>query len=162
MGMFKLKMASIALSAAMLVTSFAPSQAFTPLPVPVQAERASNVQTVQYRVERDRREWRRDRREFRRDRREFRQDRRDDRAFYNGHRGYRSYRPGYRQHNGIWFPLAAFATGAIIGGAVSQQPRVSVGGSHVQWCANRYRSYRVSDNTFQPNNGPRRQCNSPY
>ena len=26
----------------------------------------------------------------------------------------------------------------------------------------RYRSYRASDNTFQPNNGPRKQCLSPY
>ncbi|MGY6708965.1 MAG: BA14K family protein [Rhizobiaceae bacterium] len=34
--------------------------------------------------------------------------------------------------------------------------------SHVRWCHNRYRSYRASDNTFQPYNGPRRQCRSPY
>jgi hypothetical protein len=34
--------------------------------------------------------------------------------------------------------------------------------NHVRWCQNRYRTYRVSDNTFQPNSGPRRQCVSPY
>ncbi|WP_214472876.1 BA14K family protein [Mesorhizobium sp. dw_380] len=34
--------------------------------------------------------------------------------------------------------------------------------AHVQWCYNRYRSYRAWDNTFQPNYGPRRQCLSPY
>ena len=34
--------------------------------------------------------------------------------------------------------------------------------AHVQWCYNRYRSYRAWDNTFQPYNGPRRQCYSPY
>ena len=34
--------------------------------------------------------------------------------------------------------------------------------SHVQWCYDRYRSYRSSDNTFQPNYGPRKQCWSPY
>ncbi|MGP2493127.1 BA14K family protein [Mesorhizobium sp. PUT5] len=34
--------------------------------------------------------------------------------------------------------------------------------AHEQWCYARYRSYRASDNTFQPNNGPRRQCRSPY
>ncbi|MBN8934661.1 MAG: BA14K family protein, partial [Rhizobium pusense] len=34
--------------------------------------------------------------------------------------------------------------------------------AHVNWCANRYRSYRAYDNTFQPYNGPRRQCVSPY
>ena len=69
--------------------------------------------------------------------------------------------PGYRQYNGAWFPLGAFAAGAIIGGAVAQPP-MRYGGSHVEWCANRYRSYRAYDNTYQPNNGPRRQCNSPY
>lgn len=34
--------------------------------------------------------------------------------------------------------------------------------AHVQWCYNRYRSYRTYDNTFQPYNGPRQQCWSPY
>ncbi|WP_275791037.1 BA14K family protein [Pararhizobium gei] len=164
--MFKLKLASFALSAAMLATSFTPSQAFTPIQVPVQAERAGDVKVVQYRS--DREDWRKRRnfdrrdRSDRRDRREYRRNLREARAYHNGHRGYRSYRPGYRQHNGAWFPLAAFATGAIIGGAVAQQPRAAYGGSHVEWCANRYRSYRAYDNTYQPNYGSRRQCNSPY
>lgn len=35
-------------------------------------------------------------------------------------------------------------------------------GAHYRWCEARYRSYRVRDNTFQPYNGPRRQCISPY
>jgi GH18 family chitinase len=34
--------------------------------------------------------------------------------------------------------------------------------AHVNWCYNRYRSYRAYDNTFQPYHGPRRQCISPY
>ncbi|TIU32257.1 MAG: BA14K family protein [Mesorhizobium sp.] len=34
--------------------------------------------------------------------------------------------------------------------------------AHVQWCYDRYRSYRAWDNTFQPYYGPRRQCISPY
>lgn len=34
--------------------------------------------------------------------------------------------------------------------------------AHVRWCYDRYRSYRAWDNTFQPYNGPRRQCYSPY
>lgn len=90
-----------------------------------------------------------------------------DYGWHNGHRGYRDYRPGYRRHNGYWFPLAAFATGAIIGGALSQpsRPAVRNGGvnpRHVSWCSNRYRSYRSYDNTFQPYNGPRQQCYSPY
>lgn len=37
-----------------------------------------------------------------------------------------------------------------------------VGSSHVLWCANRFRSYRAWDNTFQPYHGPRRYCISPY
>ncbi|MBN9274986.1 MAG: BA14K family protein, partial [Mesorhizobium sp.] len=34
--------------------------------------------------------------------------------------------------------------------------------AHVRWCYDRYRSYRAWDNTFQPYNGPRQQCWSPY
>lgn len=86
--------------------------------------------------------------------------------YYNGHRGYNYYRPGYRNYNGWWYPAAAFAAGAMIGGAIAAQPApryaVPAGNAHVQWCMNRYRSYRVSDNTFQPNYGPRQQCVAPY
>ncbi|OWV78388.1 hypothetical protein ATY77_28775 [Rhizobium sp. R634] len=35
-------------------------------------------------------------------------------------------------------------------------------GGHEAWCYSRYRSYRAYDNTFQPYNGPRRQCIGPY
>ncbi len=86
-------------------------------------------------------------------------------AYYNGHRGYRHRRSGYRQYNGFWFPLAAFAAGAVIGGTVyNSQPRYyrSSGNAHVRWCYDRYRSYRAWDNTFQPYHGPRQQCYSPY
>jgi hypothetical protein len=34
--------------------------------------------------------------------------------------------------------------------------------AHIQWCYDRYRSYRARDNTFKPNYGPRQQCFSPY
>lgn len=40
--------------------------------------------------------------------------------------------------------------------------RVQMSRAHVDWCYSRYRSYRAYDNTFQPYNGPRRQCYSPY
>ena len=40
--------------------------------------------------------------------------------------------------------------------------RVQMSAEHVDWCYDRYRSYRESDNTYQPYNGPRRQCYSPY
>ncbi|NKC51416.1 BA14K family protein [Ochrobactrum cytisi] len=92
-------------------------------------------------------------------------------GYWNGHRGYRHYRHGYRRSNdGWWYPLAAFGAGAIIGGAIAaptpppvyRAPAYGYSNSHVQWCYNRYRSYRASDNTFQPYNGPRQQCYSPY
>lgn len=81
-------------------------------------------------------------------------------GWYRGHRGYRYHRPGYRLHNGFWYPAAAFIAGAAISSAINQ-PRVS-GNAHVRWCYDRYRSYRASDNTYQPYNGGRRQCYSPY
>ncbi|RUW60992.1 BA14K family protein [Mesorhizobium sp. M7A.F.Ca.US.008.03.1.1] len=124
--------------------------------VPQSQAAVPDVQTVQYR------EWRKDRynRNFSRDR-SFSRNRG---AYWNGHRGYREYRPGYRRHGDHWFPLAAFATGALITGAIvnSENNRVYEGNSHVQWCYDHYRSYRASDNTFQPNYGPRRECRSPY
>lgn len=86
--------------------------------------------------------------------------------YWRGHRGYRDHRPGYRRHGDFWFPPAAFIAGAILGGALNaQEPPVRYrprGNDHVTWCFNRYRSYRASDNTYQPYNGPRRQCQSPY
>lgn len=149
-------LSAVGLSAAVFVTSFMPAEAVVPIPVqkPAQTTSIAPVETVQYR---DRSDWRRNRADWRRN-----NQRRAGGYYYNGHRGYRDYRPGYRRYNGAWFPLAAFATGAIVGGAISNNNSVRYGGSHVEWCQSRYRSYRVSDNTFQPNSGPRRQCNSPY
>ncbi len=91
-------------------------------------------------------------------------ERRGDNYYLRGHRGYRHHRPGYRQHNGWWFPPAAFIAGAIIGGAIAEPPVQyrPRGNAHIDWCYDRYRSYRASDNTYQPYNGPRRQCRSPY
>ena len=34
--------------------------------------------------------------------------------------------------------------------------------AHYAWCQGRYRSYHARSNTFQPHNGPRRACRSPY
>lgn len=45
----------------------------------------------------------------------------DGAGYYRGYRGYRDYRPGYRRNrDGMWYPAAAFALGAILGGALSQ------------------------------------------
>jgi len=84
--------------------------------------------------------------------------RRGDSAYYHGHKGYRHKREGYRYYNGFWFPLAAFGIGALIGSGVAR----SNTSAHVDWCYDHYRSYRAYDNTYQPYNGPRRPCYSPY
>jgi len=44
----------------------------------------------------------------------------------------------------------------------SRKPTVRLDTDHAEWCRARYASYRVSDNTFQPHNGLRQQCRSPY
>lgn len=41
------------------------------------------------------------------------------------------------------------------------QPASPVLDDHARWCNNRYNSYRVEDNTYQPFSGGRKQCNSP-
>lgn len=91
-------------------------------------------------------------------------------GWYGGHRGYRYARPGYRYYGGYWFPPAAFAVGALLGGALASQPAPvyaapGYGGlsqQHYAWCEQRYISYRASDNSFQPYEGPRQACVSPY
>ena len=141
MNILQSRVAAIAVALASTFAGLVPAQAFPVLSAPHVAA-ANPVTDVQYR-----RDWR---------------DGRDDRrGWYNGHRGYRDRRPGYRYHNGMWFPLAAFATGAIISGAIASQ-RAPVGGSHVAWCENRYQSYRASDDTYVPRAGVRARCVSPY
>ena len=38
----------------------------------------------------------------------------------------------------------------------------SLSAAHVDWCYDRYRTYRASDNTYKPTKNSRRQCVSPY
>lgn len=159
--------------AAAMAASVALPAAAAPMFTPKAPEPVLEIQKVQdreWRRHRDR-DWRRGNRDrdWRRggDRRDWgkRFVRRGDGYYFNGHRGYRHHRPGYREYNGWWFPAAAFLAGAVISGAIQNQGpayRSSGGNAHVQWCYDRYRSYRASDNTFQPYNGPRRQCYSPY
>lgn len=153
------------LSLAMAATSFIPAHAaplgITPSTPDVPLVQVQGPQDFRSRDRRAQREFRSQRPGIGNQRQAQRGGfhRRGDRYYYNGHRGYRDRRPGYRQHQGWWFPPAAFIAGAIIGGA-NRGPGVST--AHVRWCENRYRSYRASDNTFQPYNGPRRQCTSPY
>jgi len=152
-----------ALAASFAVAAAAPTAA-APLPAfsmktlaPAAAQ--SDVTNVDYVIRRPR-HWRGGDRHWRGGR-----DWRGDRGgYWRGHYGSRHWRPGYRRHGDFWFPLAAFATGAIISGAIANDapPAYRSGDAHVRWCYNRYRSYRASDNTYQPYNGPRRQCYSPY
>ena len=88
-------------------------------------------------------------------------------GYYNGHRGYRDRRPGYRLYNGFWFPGFVFdlRPAPIYRERPYYRERVYSGRmsrAHVQWCFDRYRSYRPYDNSWQPNNGPRRVCRSPF
>lgn len=74
----------------------------------------------------------------------------------------RYYRGPYRSHVGPGVVLGLGLLGAAIANsAIPYRPRY-VASPHVEWCYARYRSYRASDNTYQPYNGPRRQCISPY
>jgi hypothetical protein len=85
-------------------------------------------------------------------------------AYYHGYRGFRDRRPGWRYHRGYWFPPDAFIDRRFTGSYVVPQRRVyrDTNRAHVEWCFDRYRSYRASDNTWQPYTGSRRQCRSPY
>ena len=154
-----------ALSASFVAASLLPAEA-APAYVPQTQNMSSNVQAIDYKPWMKKRHGNRDfgNRDFsRRDfvRRDMRRS--DNNEYWNGHRGSRHWRNGYRRHGDLWFPLAAFATGAIITGAiVNDRPRSYGGNAHVQWCYDHYRSYRASDDTFQPNYGPRKLCNSPY
>lgn len=96
-------------------------------------------------------------------------ERRGDYYYFNGHRGYRDRRDGFRFYNGFWFPNSAFSFGFSVDSRDRYDRRDRRGRDrmgnwdrHVAWCYDRYRSYRESDNTFQPYNGPRRECRSPY
>jgi BA14K-like protein len=108
--------------------------------------------------------------------RHWRPDWNDGRRYY-GRRHYgRHYRRNYyrdyygpRYGSGIYFdfyaPYRYYAPSYQYYEPEYYQPRRvyrSGGSAHVQWCYNRYRSYRAWDNTYQPYNGPRRQCWSPY
>lgn len=91
---------------------------------------------------------------------------RGKRGYYKGYRGYRHARKGYRQHRGYWYPRAAFSFELRVAPRVHRprhvQPRYRAVNRHVSWCANRYRTYRVADNTYIPRVGHRAYCRSPF
>ena len=82
-------------------------------------------------------------------------------------------RPSRQQSRGP--DLGSAIAGALIGGIIVNQFNQSsrnqapvarsgsfLSNNHINWCQNRWRSYRISDNSYQPYNGPRRICTSPY
>lgn len=62
--------------------------------------------------------------------------------------------------------VGGLIAGAAIANAANKNaiPVESTGDAdaHVNWCFGRYQSYRMSDNSWQPYHGPRKQCISPY
>lgn len=163
--MFKLSMAALAAAGAAL--AFNPSEVkAAPMSLaPLTASTSLSTDLIQAQYRGQRRVYRSGRTYYR----SPRIVRRGGYGWYGGHRGYRYYRPGYRRYGGYWFPPAAFAVGALLGGALAAQAapgyyggRGGLSAQHYAWCDQRYRSYRASDNTFQPYNGPRQQCYSPY
>ncbi|WP_265519805.1 BA14K family protein [Nitratireductor luteus] len=80
-------------------------------------------------------------------------------------RDYHRYKKHRHRRGNAGAFLGGLAAGAILGGLLSQSSRAAPvyrGDPHVQWCLQRYRSYDVRTDTFQPYSGPRRYCNSPY
>ncbi len=116
------------LSVLMGMTSFVPAQAITMPSISVSSQ--SDVQQVRNTRIKHRQHVRR-----------------------GNNRNYHNYGNRYRngRHNRTGAILGGVAAGVIIGGALG------AASSH-QSCANRYRSYRASDNTYQPYSGPRRLC----
>lgn len=121
-----------------LMTGFAaiaPAQALPAVGLPL-ATMNSETHKIQYRGDDNRRD----------DRIYYRQ--RDRRDHYNDNRRY-DHRD---RRNNAGAIIGGLAAGAIIGGAIASQNHGSSS------CASRYRSYRASDNTYQPSSGPRRLC----
>jgi hypothetical protein len=146
------------LTAAMLVAglSIAPATAASWTPQPAQ------VQNAQFSIEfGNGNDYRRDNHR----RGDDRFERRGNYYYFNGHRGSRERHSGWRQYNGFWFPQSAFSFSINIDGDRDRdrdRGSMRLSRAHVEWCEDHYRSYRASDNSFQPYNGPRRECVSPY
>lgn len=130
-------------------------------PPPPRAERPPRVEGPRpprvddRRVERSRdRDWRRDR-----DRRDWRRNRDWDRGYRGGGYYYRDRGPT------IYYdvqPSYRYVEPRYVAPAPRYAPARGLSRAHVDWCHARWRSYRAYDNTYQPYNGPRRQCYSPY
>ena len=89
-------------------------------------------------------------------------------GYYHGHRGYRDRRAGWRYYRGYWFPPDAFVDRRTTRSIIREERRAErrydrrMDRAHVDWCYDRYRTYRESDDTYVPRAGVRARCNSPY
>ncbi len=83
---------------------------------------------------------------------------------WNGYRGWNERRAGHRFYRGYWFPTAAFAITIAPRPIYRTGPRYTIAlpARHVAWCENRYRTYRISDNSYAYKVGQRTSCKSPY
>lgn len=77
-------------------------------------------------------------------------------VFFGDHHGFRD----DRHFHNRFFPFIFGSGGDLALMYAYDEP--DYGYVHAQWCYNHYRSYRAYDNTFQPINGPRQQCYTPY
>ncbi|MFC6486905.1 BA14K family protein [Nitratireductor sp. GCM10026969] len=91
----------------------------------------------------------------------WRKHHRGDHRWRKHHRRDYDWRRHSRPRSGIYFEFGT-APRYARPRYVRPAPAYRLSRAHVGWCYDRYRSYRASDNTFQPYNGPRRQCVSPY
>lgn len=92
----------------------------------------------------------------------------------NGFKGYRHHRTGYKKHtDGWWYPEAAFEPGAQADSNTIKLKKAAQKSkkeenqpwlikNHVDYCSAKYKSYISSDNSYQPYEGPRKQCVSRY
>ncbi len=133
----------------------APSSTATPEIIPARAEWAGTQQRENPNYwKRNRRHWQGDRGRHNNWNRHYRDD-------WRWRRNY----PRYYGGSGVFFGLGGLGIGPAYDYyyAPRRTYRVYRGSNaHVRWCYAHYRSYRASDNTFQPYHGPRRQCRSPY
>ncbi|MBE7184969.1 MAG: BA14K family protein [Methylobacterium mesophilicum] len=149
--------ATMALPAVTVPAAAAP---LAPIAQPATPQASGQIVDVQYRDWRYNRGWRGDR--------DWRRDRWRDGRYYR----HRDRNAAIALGLGIGLPLAALAARPAYDPYYAPRPvyreyvprRVYRGGgsAHVNWCYSRYRSYRAYDNTFQPYNGPRQLCYSPY
>jgi len=73
--------------------------------------------------------------------------------------------PGYPADHVPTYPRSAAAYAVPIfdtGRPVLRETGAGAVAAHVDWCLARYRSYDIGTDTYQPNDGPRRHCRSPY